>query len=76
MKALLQRVSGASVYIDGRMHSTIGSGLLVLAGFGRSDTENDLEWMIRKISGLRIFPDSANSMNLSVSDIRYLIPDT
>ena len=69
MKALLQRVSRASVSTEGSVAGEIGPGLLALVSFGRSDTEDDLEWMSRKITGLRIFPDSNNSMNLSVSDI-------
>ncbi|RKZ09721.1 D-tyrosyl-tRNA(Tyr) deacylase [Candidatus Fermentibacteria bacterium] len=69
MKTLLQRVSRASVSAQGRVAGEIGPGLLALVSFGKSDTEEDLEWMSRKITGLRIFPDSNNSMNLSVSDI-------
>ncbi|MCD4701325.1 MAG: D-tyrosyl-tRNA(Tyr) deacylase, partial [Candidatus Aegiribacteria sp.] len=69
MKALLQRVSRASVSTQGNLAGEIGPGLLAFVSFGRSDTEDDLEWMSRKITGLRIFPDSNNSMNLSVSDI-------
>ena len=69
MKVLLQRVSRASVSTNGSIAGEIGPGLLALAGFGKSDTEEDLEWMSRKITGLRIFPDSNNSMNLSVNDI-------
>ncbi len=68
MKTLLQRVSRASVSIKGSVTGEIGPGLLALVSFGRSDTEEDLEWMSRKITGLRIFPDSNNSMNLSLSD--------
>lgn len=67
MKALLQRVSRASVSSGGRLRGRIGGGLLVLAGFGRSDSMRDLEWMTGKILGLRIFPDGEGNMNLSVS---------
>jgi len=69
LKALVQRVSGASVSSGGKVRGEIGRGLLVLAGFGRSDTKTDLEWMVRKLLGLRIFPDDGSNMNLSVSDI-------
>lgn len=69
MKTLLQRVSRASVSTQDGITGEIGPGLLALVGFGRSDTKKDLEWMSRKITGLRIFPDSNKSMNLSVSDI-------
>jgi D-aminoacyl-tRNA deacylase len=70
MKVLLQRVSRASVSSGGVVSGEIGPGLLALVGFGRSDTEEDLQWMTRKITGLRIFPDSSNSMNLSVCDVK------
>lgn len=68
MKTLLQRVSRASVSAHGNVVGEIGPGLLALVSFGKSDTEEDLVWMSRKITGLRIFPDLNNSMNLSVSD--------
>lgn len=69
MKVLLQRVSRVSVSVNERVVSETGSGLLALVGFGREDTDKDLEWMSRKILGLRIFPDFSDNMNLSVSDI-------
>jgi len=69
MKVLLQRVSEAAVSIDGEVSGSISRGLLTLVSFGKSDTEDDLEWMSRKITGLRIFPDSSNRMNLSVNDV-------
>lgn len=69
MKALIQRVSSASVTSGGLLRGSIGRGLLVLAGFGRSDDESDLVWMTRKILGLRIFPDDESNMNLSVTDV-------
>lgn len=69
MKILLQRVSKASVSVDGTTISETGPGLLLLAGFGKEDTEEDLRWMMGKILGLRIFPDARGSMNLSVSDV-------
>ena len=69
MKTLLQRVSRASVSTQGSIAGEIGPGLLALVSFGRSDTEEDLEWMSKKITGLRIFPDMNNSMNLSLSDV-------
>ncbi len=69
MKALLQRVSTASVSINGKVSGATGPGLLAFVGFGKSDTLEDLEWMSRKITGLRIFPDKNESMNLSVTDI-------
>lgn len=69
MKALVQRVSAAEVTVGGETVGGIGQGLLVLAGFGRSDKELDLEWMTRKLVSLRIFPDPASNMNLSVGDV-------
>lgn len=70
MKTLVQRVSSASVVSDGESRGKIDRGLLVFAGFGKSDTRKDLEWMSRKILGLRIFPDSSDNMNLSVCDVK------
>lgn len=69
MKVLLQRVSSASVSVDGEISGSIGPGLLALTGFGRTDSKKDLEWMAGKITGLRIFPDSRGNMNLSVCDV-------
>ncbi len=70
MKTLLQRVSRASVKIEGSRVGEIEQGLLLLVGFGRDDTDNDLRWMLNKILGLRIFPDAFGNMNLSVNDIK------
>ncbi len=69
MKVLLQRVSRVSVTVSERVISETGPGLLALIGFGREDTDKDLEWMSSKILGLRIFPDSSDNMNLSVADV-------
>jgi len=69
MKVVVQRVSRASVSIDASLHSVIGRGLLLLVGIGRSDTGEELSWMIRKISNLRIFEDDSGKMNLSVKEI-------
>ncbi len=68
MRVVVQRVSEASVEVDGRTISSIGAGLLVLAAFGRGDSEPDLEWMARKCLDLRIFEDEGGSMNRSVLD--------
>jgi D-aminoacyl-tRNA deacylase len=70
MKSVVQRVSRASVSVDGRTVAEIGPGLLVLAGFGKQDSTDDLEWMLRKILGLRIFPDAEGVMNLSLEETR------
>jgi len=69
MRVTIQRVSEASVTIDGNIKSKIDSGLLVLAGFEGSDTQEDLEWMSGKIVNLRIFNDENGLMNLSVKDV-------
>ncbi len=63
MRALVQRVSRASVSVDGRLVSTIGPGLLVLLGIGRSDSEADADWLADKVRALRVFPDAAGRMN-------------
>jgi D-tyrosyl-tRNA(Tyr) deacylase len=68
MRCVIQRVTRASVSIDGKLHSQINNGLLVLAGFEDADTSDDISWMSQKIAGLRIFGDDAGLMNLSVRD--------
>ena len=70
MKALLQRVSRASVSVHGNRIGSIDAGILALIGFGRRDSEDDLRWMARKIRELRIFPDESGNMNLSLADTR------
>ncbi len=69
MRVVIQRVSGCFVSIKGEVISNIGNGLLVLAGFENDDTEEDLIWMSKKISGLRVFNDENGIMNLSLKDI-------
>ncbi len=68
MKAVVQRVSEASVTIEGAVKSEIGKGLLVLLGVGDGDTAEDIDWLVRKIVNMRIFPDSEGVMNVSVLD--------
>ena len=70
MRVVIQRVSRASVTINGRIKSEIGVGLLVLLGIETDDTEEDLNWLTGKITRLRIFNDSDDVMNLSVMDIK------
>jgi len=68
VKALVQRVSRASVTVDGEVCGSIGPGLLVLAGFRAEDDESQLNWMAGKVTGLRIFPDQGGDMNRSLLD--------
>src|SRR5882757_2359337 len=69
MRAVIQRVSSASVTIDGAIYGQIGPGLLVLLGVAQNDTTEDGEWLAQKITKLRIFSDDAGQMNRSVQDI-------
>lgn len=68
MKAVIQRVRRASVTVDGMVSGAIGSGLLVLLGVGKGDTESAADYLAAKIAGLRIFPDAEGKMNLSLVD--------
>ena len=69
MRAVIQRVSQASVTIDGTVFSGIGDGLLVLIGIEDADTNEDIEWLSNKIVNLRIFDDEHKVPNISVKDI-------
>ncbi len=66
MRVVIQRVSEASVTIDQAVKSQIGTGLLILLGIEDADTQEDIDWLCRKISNLRIFNDEAGVMNQSV----------
>lgn len=68
MRAVIQRVSRASVSVDGNVVGEIGQGLLVLLGVGRDDSEADAAYLAEKITGLRIFEDDEGKMNRSVSE--------
>ncbi len=69
MRVVIQRVKHASVTIDGYCKSAIKQGFLVLVGVEEADTEEDADWLCRKISGLRVFDDADGVMNKSVMDI-------
>ena len=69
MRTTIQRVSEASVTVDGEIVGKIGRGLLVLAGFEETDCESDLVWMAGKIARMRIFSDTSGVMNHSVCEI-------
>jgi D-tyrosyl-tRNA(Tyr) deacylase len=70
MRAVVQRVSSASVAVEGRVVGKIGRGLLVLLGVGNGDGETDAEMLAEKVSNLRIFPDEAGAMNRSLLDVK------
>ncbi len=70
MRAVIQRVSEASVTIEGKEKAAIGKGLLVLLGIGEEDSVADIEWLSGKIVRLRIFGDADQLMNLSIRDIQ------
>ncbi len=69
MRVVIQRVKEASVSIEGRIHATIGAGLLILLGIETADTNEDIAWLCGKIARLRIFDDANHVMNLSICDI-------
>ena len=69
MRVVIQRVAHAKVCIDGEVHSQIGNGLLVLLGIQPTDGQDDIDYLVQKITHLRIFDDAAGVMNLSVRDV-------
>jgi len=69
MKAVIQRVSSASVMVASEKISTIKAGLLILLGVTREDVEKDIDYLVKKTAGLRIFKDDHQNMNLSVQDM-------
>lgn len=69
MKTVVQRVSHASVSVEGEIVGSIGSGFLVLTGFTHKDGEEEIAWTARKLKGLRVFEDDEGKMNLSLLDV-------
>ena len=69
MKIVIQRVKRAQVSIDQQLHSSIEQGLLLLVGVGPDDSQEDMDYAVRKIVNMRIFSDAEDKMNLSVQDI-------
>ena len=69
MRVVIQRVAHASVTIEGAVKSKIGKGYLVLIGIEEADNEEDIQWLSRKIVGLRVFDDENGVMNKSINDI-------
>jgi len=69
MRAVIQRVSHASVTIDGAVKSKIGQGFLILLGVCDEDTMEDVDWLVKKVANLRVFGDENDVMNLSIQDV-------
>ena len=69
MRALLQRVSSASITVNGRIIGQINQGFVILLGVTHSDTTTEADWLANKIAGLRLFEDDADKMNLSLADV-------
>lgn len=69
MKTVIQRVSEASVTIDGQVTGRIGKGFMILIGIGAEDTEEQADWIAQKIANMRIFEDEEERMNLSLKDV-------
>jgi len=70
MRLLIQRVSKASVTVEGTVLSSIGKGLLIFCGIEEQDGEEDIQWLAGKVSRLRLFDDAEGVMNLSVQDVQ------
>jgi D-aminoacyl-tRNA deacylase len=68
MRIVIQRVKDCSVFIENRKHASIGYGILVLLGIEEVDNEQDLDWLVKKLVQLRIFPDKNGVMNLSIQE--------
>jgi D-aminoacyl-tRNA deacylase len=69
MRVVLQRVSRASVSIDGRIAGAIGRGFCLLVGLTHGDTDAAVDWMAEKVAGLRLFPDADGKMNLGLHEV-------
>lgn len=69
MRLVIQRVTEAQVVVNHQLIGQINRGLLIFLAIGQTDTENDLDYLVKKVTHLRIFPDQAQRMNLSVKDI-------
>lgn len=70
MRVVLQRVKQASVTINGEIHNAIQNGFLILVGVENEDTDEDIQWLSRKIVNLRVFPDENGAMNRSLLDVQ------
>ena len=69
MRIVIQRVNSASVCIDGQVKSAIGPGYLILLGVCEEDTKEDVDWLVHKVIGLRVFDDADGIMNRSIMDV-------
>lgn len=69
MRIVIQRVSEASVSIKGTLKSSIQQGFLILLGIGEDDSEDDIEWLVKKVVNLRVFDDEQGVMNKSILDV-------
>ena len=69
MRVLLQRASQASVTIENQIHSQIGAGLVILLGIEEADGQDDIDWLVQKITRMRIFGDADGKMNCSLTDV-------
>lgn len=69
MRIVIQRVTHASVTINGEMHSSIRQGYLILLGICEEDTSEDVDWLVHKVIGLRVFDDENHVMNRSIMDV-------
>lgn len=69
MRIVIQRVSNASVTINGEIKSEIGKGFLILLGIGEDDSREDADWLVKKVAGLRVFDDENGIMNRSIMEV-------
>ena len=69
MRVVLQRVSEASVKIEGQIKGQINQGFLILLGIENTDTSSDVEWLVNKVSNMRVFSDEEDKMNLSIQQV-------
>ena len=70
MRVVLQRVTTASVTIENKVVAKINKGFLILLGITFEDTQEDIDWLVKKIINLRIFSDADQKMNLSIKDVK------
>jgi D-tyrosyl-tRNA(Tyr) deacylase len=73
MRAVIQRVNSATLKVDEKLISKIDNGMVVYLGIGKGDSEKELKWLAKKVSGLRIFSDDNGKMNLGVKDCNFEI---